>query len=173
MTPRPRARRSGLIVQELDDEVLVYDTERNKAHCLNRTAALVWRACDGRTPVREMAHRLRGALALHGEGETLVLEALRRLQQAHLLERSAAASAATATPSRRDALHRLGRLAGAASILPVITSIVAPRAAEAASCQGLGESCTAPAQCCPNNQNRQCCRSGLCANGEGNCIGGN
>jgi hypothetical protein len=39
----PRARRDELVVEELDDETLVYDLERHKARCLNHTAALVWR----------------------------------------------------------------------------------------------------------------------------------
>ena len=45
----PRMREQGLITDELPDEILVYDLDRHKAHCLNRTAALVWRQCDGKT----------------------------------------------------------------------------------------------------------------------------
>ena len=37
----PRARQDELIVEELQDETLVYDLQRHKARCLNRTAALV------------------------------------------------------------------------------------------------------------------------------------
>ena len=40
----PRARQDELVVEELQDETLVYDLERHKARCLNRTAALVWLA---------------------------------------------------------------------------------------------------------------------------------
>ena len=39
----PRARTSELIVKELPDETLVYDLANDKAHCLNHTAALVWK----------------------------------------------------------------------------------------------------------------------------------
>ena len=35
----PIARSNGLVVQEMPDEVLVYDLDSNKAHCLNETAA--------------------------------------------------------------------------------------------------------------------------------------
>ncbi|HJZ82776.1 MAG TPA: PqqD family peptide modification chaperone [Pyrinomonadaceae bacterium] len=45
----PRARSENLVIRELDDETLVYDMERDEAHCLNQTAALVWQRCDGRT----------------------------------------------------------------------------------------------------------------------------
>jgi hypothetical protein len=50
----PCARTEGLVVQTLADEVLVYDLERHKAHCLNHAAALIWKHCDGRTSVAEM-----------------------------------------------------------------------------------------------------------------------
>jgi hypothetical protein len=43
----PQARTEGLTVRELAEETLVYDKERHKAHCLNRTAACVWKHCDG------------------------------------------------------------------------------------------------------------------------------
>ena len=48
----PTARKSGLVVQEMPDELLVYDTENNKAHCLNTTAAFVWKSCDGKKTAR-------------------------------------------------------------------------------------------------------------------------
>ena len=51
----PRARQDELIVEELQDETLVYDLERHKARCLNPAAALVWRHCDGQTSVAEVA----------------------------------------------------------------------------------------------------------------------
>ena len=47
----PRARKEGLVVQDMPDELLVYDVDRHKAHCLNQTAALVWKRCDGKTSV--------------------------------------------------------------------------------------------------------------------------
>lgn len=161
---RPKARSSGLIVQELDDEVLVYDTERATAHCLNRTAGLVWRWSDGETSVAEMAERLRRTLSLATEDPAIVLDALHRLQKARLLEETPDRPAHAASRSRRDAL----RLAGA-SFLPLVTTIVAPHAAEAATCIAQGQVCTTSAQCCPNNQNVRCCRNGRCAPGMGNC----
>src|SRR5687767_759092 len=50
----PTARQSGLVVQEMPDEVLVYDIESNKAHCLNRSAALIWRSCDGTNSIADI-----------------------------------------------------------------------------------------------------------------------
>ena len=52
---RPKARQEGLLVQEVPDEVLVYDTASHKAHCLNRTAAVVWRRATARRRSRKRA----------------------------------------------------------------------------------------------------------------------
>ena len=48
---KPLARSEELVIEELGDELLVYDESTHRAHCLSATAARVWRACDGqRTP---------------------------------------------------------------------------------------------------------------------------
>jgi len=51
---RPVARKEGLVIQEMPDEVLVFDTETNKAHCLNETAAFVWKSCNGTNSVADI-----------------------------------------------------------------------------------------------------------------------
>jgi hypothetical protein len=163
---KPLARRDGLIVEELDGEVLVYDTATHVAHCLNRTAGLVWRWCDGKTAVPELARRLRKAVGPDVDGEALAVGALQRLAKARLIGGSGE-EPGPASRSRREALRRLGRAAGAAAVLPVVTTIVAPRAAEAASCIPIGGPCTVSGQCCLNNQNTRCCRNGQCAQGQG------
>ena len=58
----PLARSEGLLVEELGDETLVYDRESHEAHCLNRSAALVWRHCDGTTTVADMVSLLQQEL---------------------------------------------------------------------------------------------------------------
>ena len=57
----PRARQEKLLVHELTDEVLVYDLKRHKAHSLNKTAALVWQRCDGKSGVTEITRLLEGS----------------------------------------------------------------------------------------------------------------
>jgi hypothetical protein len=54
----PLAREEGLVIQELPGELLIYDLNNHKAHCLNQTAAFIWKHCDGMTTVCEMAARL-------------------------------------------------------------------------------------------------------------------
>ena len=111
----PRAREDRLVVQELPDEVLVYDLNRHKAHCLNRTAALVWGHCDGQTTVADMATLLRKELK-HPVDEAVVWLALDRLGRAHLLRERVRPPAGARRLSRREVMRKLA-LAGALSVL--------------------------------------------------------
>lgn len=124
----PKARQSNLLWTEIGDEVVVYDTDRNRAHSLNPTAALVWRQCDGVRTVAEIATAVKSELGSPAD-EDVVLVALNQLSEANLLEQK------TADPdhrriSRRELVHRLG-VAGAA-VVPLVTSLVVPDPAEAA-----------------------------------------
>jgi Coenzyme PQQ synthesis protein D (PqqD) len=147
---RPCVRADGLVVQALADEVLVYDLERHKAHCLNHTAALVWKHCDGRTSVSEIARILEGEMKTPVPEDVIWL-ALQQLGKAHLLAGESHTPETSKRMSRREVIRRLGW--GAAVALPLVTSIVAPTAVEAASCLSTGSACTTGAQCC----------SGICA----------
>src|SRR6266852_2495799 len=132
----PRMRKKRLIVDELPDEILVYDLDRHKAHCLNHTAALVWRRCDGRTPPREIARRVQGDLD-QPFSEELVWLALRQLNQIHLLAEPVGLPPKLAGMSRRRMVRTLGIAAVVA--VPLVTSIVAPTAAEAGTCATSGQ----------------------------------
>jgi len=141
----PRARRDDLVVQELADEVLVYDLKRHKAHCLNRTAAMVWERCDGRRSAGEIARVLGQKLGTPVD-EKFVGLALRQLGERRLLEGTNPAPAGLASHSRRD----LFRKAAAAGVLiPLVTSIMVPEASAQATCRDKGGACTTNAQCCP------------------------
>ena len=151
--PMPMARSEQLVVRELPDETLVYDLQRHKAHCLNRSAALVWRACDGKTSVAEIAARVARELDLPND-EVFVQAALVQLGRARLLTE---APARQAGPSpRRQALQRLGW--GLAA--PAVVSILAPTLAEAvtcvakADCENISKCSQGPDQCCDR---RPCC----------------
>ena len=128
----PRAREDRLVVRELPDEVLVYDLDRHKAHCLNRTAALVWRHCDGQTTVAEMARLLQKEWNAPVD-EAVVRLALDRLGRAHLLRERVSPPPGPARLSRREVMRRLALVGGLSVLLPVVMSIVAPTAVQAAS----------------------------------------
>src|SRR5215216_2355745 len=149
----PEARSEGLVVQHLAEEVLVYDQDRHKAHCLNYTAALVWKQCDGRRSVSDIARKL--SRDLEGEvGQDVVWLALEQLSRTHLLKEVVAGEKAGV--SRREVMRRIG--IGAAVALPVVTSIVAPKASQAANCRPSGAACSASASCCSG-----LCNAGFCA----------
>ena len=141
----PQARKNGLVVQELADEVLVYDLERHKAHCLNHTAAWVWKHCDGKATVADMARLLR-AESNAPVGEEVIWLALDQLGQKRLLRTRVGWPKEVAGLSRREVLRQLGLAAAIA--LPLVTSIVAPAASQAATCFPNGTACASNAQCC-------------------------
>lgn len=154
----PRARHEELLIHELTDEVLVYDLRHHKAHSLNQTAALVWGRCDGERCVSDIAHLLEDELGTPVD-EDVVWLALNQLERVGLLKERATRASETLTIRRRELIRKMG-LAAAAS-LPLVVSVVAPSAAQAASgmvpCLPTGAQCTQDTQCC----------SGLCL-GQGN-----
>lgn len=123
---KPRVRRAGLIVRELPEEVVVYDRERDQAHCLNPAAALVFQHANGRRSVAQLASLMRETLGVPAD-EGWVHLALDDLRRGHLLATPEAAE--PRSPSRRRLLKRLGV---AAAALPAVASILAPTPAEAA-----------------------------------------
>lgn len=123
----PRGRKAGLIVKNLNDEVLVYDLERDKAHSLNSSAAFIWKKCNGRRTVAEVAQALSKEFKVPADEQTVWL-ALDQLSKFHLLEAKVTRPSSMPQISRRQ-MMRIG--AAAAFALPVIVSIVAPTAANA------------------------------------------
>src|SRR5260370_19738861 len=141
----PKARRTKLVVKELANEILIYDEDNHQAHCLNQTAAFVWKHCDGRSLVPKLARLAEAEMNIPIRAETVWL-ALKQLAESHLLETKSSNEAWFRTRSRRELIRTLGL---ASIALPVITSIVAPTVAQAATCQTVGQSCTGPGQGTP------------------------
>jgi Coenzyme PQQ synthesis protein D (PqqD) len=152
----PRARRHKLVIQEVADELLIYDQDRDKAHCLNQSAALIWRCCDGNTSVLEISRKL-SRYSNGNAAERMVWHALNQLSCAQLLEEPLTPPAAIQLGmNRRQAVRALGLAAFVA--VPLVTSIVAPTPAQAATCIPSGGMCTGSAQCCSG-----LCSAGTCA----------
>jgi hypothetical protein len=126
---QPKARQDGLVVERVGEELLIYDLERDRAHCLNETAALVFEHCDGRHTVGELAARLSDA---NGDvAEDLVRRALLRLADEQLLEEPVSPPRGREW-SRRQIVKRAAVAGAAAGLtLPAVKSIVAPTAAQA------------------------------------------
>jgi Coenzyme PQQ synthesis protein D (PqqD)/UPF0506 len=132
----------NVIVQDVFGELLVYDLERNIVRRLNRAAAAIWKQCDGQKNVAEIAR----AVGPEFEGrvdENVVLLALRRFGRTHLLAGPAPQEKRARKASRREWIKGIGIAA-----VPLVTSMVVPTAAQAASCLPLGSLCSSNSQCC-------------------------
>lgn len=153
----PVARKQGLVVQEMPEEVLIYDLDTNKAHCLNKTAAFVWKSCDGNKSIADITKSFENDFGSVVD-EDLVWLAIEQLGDKNLLSESLKTNFKGQT--RRDVIKKIGFAAVVA--LPVVASLAAPSSALAsASC-----ACVAPADCstqtgCPSLVN--CNPSGVCA----------
>ena len=151
----PKARNSGLVIQEMPGEVLVFDTVSNKAHCLNETAAFVWKSCDGKRSAADIVREFE-ASELGSVSEDLVWLAIDQLSGKGLLEDKI--QPRFAGKSRRDAIKTIGLASVVA--LPVIASLVAPPSALAAtSCN-----CSQDSDCATNVQ---MCTTTYCDNSNG------
>jgi hypothetical protein len=122
MGEAPLARSTDLIIEELGDEVLIYDTTIDRGHSLSPDAARVWRACNGKTPVDELSSRL-------GLDQETVDLALAELDRCELLEVKPSIVADGST--RREVTLKLAKVGAAATAAPLILSAVAPTPAMA------------------------------------------
>jgi hypothetical protein len=154
-----------LIVRELDRETVIFDTEQDRAFCLNFVPAQVWKLCDGEMSVASIC-----ALVRNEDGtpvdETAVFSALGQLQVDGLLDAGATGAHGM---SRRELIRRAGVAAVVA--VPMITAINVPSPAAAASggCLHQGSACMTGSECCGNPAGH----CGCCANGQcGICSGG-
>lgn len=120
--PFPRRRVDRLRVQEVSDEILVYDLIRHRAHRLTRFTNAVWAQCDGHTSPIDIGRRLGD-----GDVESLVLTAIQQLGAADLLARTD--SRVEPVDYSKRALLKVGAAAG----VPFVMSIAVPTPAAAQS----------------------------------------
>ena len=122
----PQSKTENIVVQNLEDEVLIYNLVTNKAFCLNETSALVYQACDGNTDFENFK------IENHLTDEIIFL-ALDLLKKEKLLEENF--TSPLEGMKRREVIRLIGKTSLIA--LPVIASLVAPTAIQAAaSCGG-------------------------------------
>ena len=147
---KPVRRKEQIVVQEIDgNEVLVYDLVDDRALYLNKTSALVWRACNGENSVQEIT-RIVG-------DENAAFLALDQLKNERLIDPTFENLPSFEGVSRRQAVQKLAL--GAIVAIPVVASLAAPAAAQNASCSG-----NSRPRGCPCGSNNQCA-SGTCTAG--------
>lgn len=126
------ARTDGLLTEEIDGDLLVYDKPRDVAFRLNSTAALVWRSCDGTRTVGDLLAVLTeelGDLA----NEDMVLMALDDLAEHDLILSGYEQRDGEAVRLSRRRFFRHAAVAGAAAAAaPLVYSMAVPTSAAAA-----------------------------------------
>lgn len=163
MRKLPIARNSNVVVQNLNNEVLIYDLATNKVYNLNETSSLIYNACDGKTSFAELNKK-------HNFTDELIFLALDQLKKENLVEQLEEYKSPFSGMSRREVIRKIGLSSLIA--LPVITSLVAPRAAEAQSnCPSISpcnNAVTIPTGC-PCSLNCSNC-AGACNTITGRCV---
>ena len=158
----PVTRKNDIVVQQLKDETLVYDLKSNKAYCLNETSALVWGLCNGKRTVSDISDEMTKATKTLIREEFVAL-ALDQFDKDELLENGGSMEGHFGNFSRRDVIRKVGFASVIA--LPVISSIVAPKAsmAQSSALQGFSTPCATDGQCASGSCStflNQCCTPG-------------
>ena len=138
----PMAQTDGYVVQKSGDELLVYGLADNRAICLNKTASLVWDRCDGAHSVSDICRALEDEFGKPVE-EDMVLFAIEKLSDEGLLVDGETYQGAFDGLSRREVVKRIGF--GSLVALPIVSAVIAPKAAFAASGCGAPGSIGTPA----------------------------
>jgi len=144
----PMVRTEGIWTEVVGDELVIYDRDAERSHRLNRSAAAVWRHCDGTKSAADMARLLREELT-PAMDEELVQLALVGLGQANLLVQAVPQPDCSVRMTRRQAVRRLGTVGAMALLIPVVSSVVAPKPADAqsAACGCFTIPCVCPCGC--------------------------
>ncbi len=158
----PVAKKEKIVIQELPDELLVYDLSTDKAFCLNKTSAFVWKSCDGTkdvTAIRQLMEKeFKSPI-----NEDLVWLALDQLGKDKLLD--VKPENKFSGYSRREVIRRVGLASVIA--LPIIASLAAPVAAQVATCSGVGDNMH-----CINHSDQICCGGRCCPANVAHCVNG-
>lgn len=156
MKKLPFVRIDSTMAQEVGQEMLIYDFVTFKAHCLDQTTTLVYKACSEQISLDEL--KLRSQLR-----EEVIFLALEELRKERLLEEGPELDSAFAGVTRREVLKAAGFLVA----LPAIASVVVPSPAAASSTKPNLAPCGVNSECLSRNcaanasGGRFCCVAGV------------
>lgn len=129
----PKVRNQNIVIQEIGNEIMIYDLEINKAYCLNETSAIIYQNCNGETDFADLNSK-------YNFPNEIIYLTLDQLQKENLLEKKSEFLSPFKGLSRREVVKKI--VLGSMIALPVIASIVAPTAINAASCNLLASGAT-------------------------------
>lgn len=127
----PLARKEGLYIERLQEDAVLYDKTTHEAFRLNPAMFTVWAHADGTRTVDDLVHFL-GTTSTRALDRDMVLLAIKELVEAKLMSCPLEAAPAL-LPSRRNVANKLAMAGFSASLLPFVSSIVAPLPAMARS----------------------------------------
>jgi hypothetical protein len=163
----PKSRQSNIVVQEMENEALIYDLTINKAFCLNSTSAQVYQLCNGKNSIADIAKLLSRQMN-EPITEDLIWLALDQLKRDNLLEKSEQFEINFKGLNRRQVIRKIGFASLVA--LPVIASVIAPSALMAQSGGvGIAGACVSTSECQPGLSCVTC--SIICPNPQFCCVG--
>jgi hypothetical protein len=146
---KPKTKTENIVVQEMENEVLIYDLQTSKAFCLNETSAIIYQLCDGKNSIEQINRSLSQKLQQPID-DKLIWLALDSFKKENLLEQSKEFTVDFNGLSRRQVIKKIGLSSLLA--LPVIVSVVTPAAgAQASICYAadIGVCMMAAAEICP------------------------
>lgn len=131
----PVARTEKLLIQEVGNELIVYDQENNTSHCLNLVAAKVYELCNGQHTIKDIAELLEKELNISKDDgidtRGLVWLTLEELERFNLIKEYLKQPVSVSNISRRNVI-KTGALVGGfaiGSMFPLVKSIIAPKPA--------------------------------------------
>jgi hypothetical protein len=153
----PKSKIENIVVQDFENEVLIYDLAINRVFCLNETATMIYRLCDGKKSIGDIAELLSRQMK-EPITEDFVWLALDGFKRDNLLANSSEIFLNFNGFSRREMIRRAGLATMAA--LPLVIGVIAPTAAQAQSDLCFNVDC--------NDGN--VCTFDSCDQATGNCI---
>lgn len=144
----PIAKIENLLIEEVGNELIVYDQQNHSSYCLNPIASTVWHHCNGNNTINDIAKLLEKELNLSANPDVdirgLVYLTVEELEGYNLIKDYVKQPIDASAIPRRKVVKK-GVLLGAfavGSMFPLVRSIVAPEATMALSVN------------CPRNQVR-------------------
>lgn len=176
---KPISRKSNLVTQEHEKEILIYDLLIDKAFSLNETSSLIWNLCNGTNSVAEITDNLSKKFN-HSINEDFVWLALERFKNDNLLANGEEILIDFGGLSRRDVIRKIGF--ASLITLPMISALIAPTAVQASSTCSTAAPGGSQCRCdCSTVQNSTCgtglsvdsCNAGCtCTRTAASCYGG-
>lgn len=147
MTSLPGVR-AGLLCNELDGQMLIYNQHADSIHLLDPTTARVFELLQvGARTKEEVVSKLTDIDGSRS-GAALFDLAIEELRKAELLDERVSSAATITGIGRRELLLKLALTGAAAAIVPTIVTLSATRAFGQGSCLPKKACCNVNADCC-------------------------